>query len=42
MDVLHKLYRSRLSENSFTQQLQEIIYPVYKAVLNLGFDRWTL
>lgn len=42
MDVLHKLYRSGLSENSFTQQLQEIIYPVYKAALNLGFDRWTL
>ncbi len=42
MDVLHKLYRSGLSENGFTQQLQEIIYPVYKAALNLGFDRWTL
>ena len=41
-DVRNKLYQSGLSENSFTQQLQEIIYPVYNAAQNLGFDRWKL
>ena len=42
VDVLHKLYRPNMNELEFTKQLESIVYPVYNAALNLGFDRWSL
>ncbi len=41
-DVLHKLYRENLSKEAFSNNLEEIIRPVYNAALNLGFERWAL
>ncbi len=42
VDVRQRLYKQGLSEAEFTTQLNEIVYPVYKAALSLGFGRWTL
>ena len=41
-DIRRKLYREGLSRAEFDGQLQEIIYPVYKAAMNLGFERWQM
>ena len=40
MDVQQWLCKQGLSETEFASQLDEIVYPVYKAALSLGFGRW--
>ena len=42
MDIMHKLYRQGLSQETFSSALEEIIRPVYNAATNLGFSRWSL
>ena len=42
IDVRQRLYKQGLSEAEFASQLIEIVYPVYKAALSLGFGRWAL
>lgn len=37
-----KLYCQGLSKEQFAGQLEEIVYPVYHAAQNMGFDSWEL
>ena len=39
-EIAHRLYREGLSQNEFTGQLSEVIYPVYQAAKNCGFKNW--
>ena len=39
-DIKYKLYRTGQSEESFKEQLYEIMFPVYEAARNMGFKEW--
>ena len=39
-DIKYKLYRPGQSEESFKDQLYDIIFPVYEAARNMGFKEW--
>lgn len=40
-DVKRKLYKDGLSKLEFTNALEEIMLPVYKAASNIGFNFWS-
>ena len=40
VDIQHKLYREDIAHQEFSNRLEEIILPVYKAAENMGFDHW--
>lgn len=42
VDVQHKMYRVGLDKEEFFSQLEEIILPVFKDAVNLGFEEWKL
>lgn len=42
MDVRQKLYRDGLSREEFSDNLKEIMIPVYQSVQNMGFASWHL
>ena len=42
LDIQMKLYRQGLSKESFSNRLEEIVYPVYHAAQNMGFGSWEL
>ena len=39
-EIAQRLYRTGLTKDEFTQQLSEVIYPVYLSAKNCGFRRW--
>ena len=39
-DIHHRLYRKGLKKEDFTNQLSEVIYPVYQSAKNCGFQNW--
>ena len=39
-EIRHRLYRPGLSEQVFTNQLEEILLPVYESARNMGFRNW--
>ena len=41
-EIRLKLYRKGLKKEGFSRQLEEIIYPVYHAAEEMGFQRWEL
>ncbi len=40
-EVRYKLYRSGQTELYFTNQLEELMLPVYESAKNMGFRKWT-
>lgn len=42
VDVKQKLYRNGLSREEFSNNLEEIMSPVYQAAQNMGFANWHL
>lgn len=42
MDVWQKLYRDGLPQEEFTNNLKEIMSPVYQSAQNMGFASWHL
>lgn len=40
-EVRHRLYREGQTEQHFTNQLEELILPIYESARNLGFKQWT-
>ena len=39
-EIGHRLYREGLGAEEFTQQLREVVYPVYLSAKTCGFSSW--
>lgn len=39
-EIKHKLYEEEISEEEFSERLEDVIYPVYQSAKNSGFENW--
>ena len=40
-DVRYRLYLQGQTEQHFTNQLEELLLPIYESARNMGFKEWT-
>jgi hypothetical protein len=39
-EVRYRLYRPEQTEQHFTNQLEELLLPIYESARNMGFRKW--